>query len=364
MRMSFLQKLNQLFQLCNSRMSMNKFDHQPLVLIVFVSLVLQSSAASALDRIFDKAGDNVSGEITATSKDGVTLKKGAGSQKFAAGDIEKIQYQGDPPGLVKGREFAIDGEYEQALGELKNVVADSITRDVVKADYGFYVVLCQAKLALAGKGDKKAAVTTTINFAKQNINSWHFYDTMRLLGDLALALNDHVNALKYYKMLEAAPTADVKIQSVYLIGLVNLKKGDLPEATAEFDKVIKLQPQTSEAARIQTLSKAGKAVAVAQGGNGKNGLEMVKQLIADLNPTDTEMAARIYNAQGASYEAAGDKEGAIMAYLHTHLMFASQADAHAEALTKLAELWPLVGKPERAAEARQELQQRYPGFSP
>ena len=51
-----------------------------------------------------------------------------------------------------------------------------------------------------------------------------------------------------------------------------------------------------------------------------------------------------------------------MAYLHTHLMFSLQPDAHAEALKRLVELWPQVGKPERAAEARSELQQRYPGF--
>jgi hypothetical protein len=43
-------------------------------------------------------------------------------------------------------------------------------------------------------------------------------------------------------------------------------------------------------------------------------------------------------------------------------MFSLQPDAHAEALKRLVELWPQVGKPERAAEARQELQQRYPGF--
>ena len=89
---------------------------------------------------------------------------------------------------------------------------------------------------------------------------------------------------------------------------------------------------------------------------------MVDTLIAELNPTDVEMSARIYNAQGASYEASGDNEGAILAYLHTHLMFSTQPDAHAEALSKLVALWPKVGKPERAAEARQELNQRYPGF--
>ncbi len=56
---------------------------------------------------------------------------------------------------------------------------------------------------------------------------------------------------------------------------------------------------------------------------------MVKGLIAELNPTDIEMSARIYNAQGASYEAVGDHDGAILAYLHTHLMFSAQPDAQA-----------------------------------
>ena len=51
--------------------------------------------------------------------------------------------------------------------------------------------------------------------------------------------------------------------------------------------------------------------------------------------------------QGAGFEASGDTEGAILAYLHTHLMFSLQPDAYAEALQRLVELWPTVGKPER-----------------
>jgi len=101
---------------------------------------------------------------------------------------------------------------------------------------------------------------------------------------------------------------------------------------------------------------------LAQSSKGEESLQLTNQLIGELNPADVEMAARIYNAQGAGYEAKGDTEGAILSYLHTHLMFSLQPDAHAEALQRLVELWPEVGKPERAAEARQELQQRYPGF--
>ncbi len=334
-----------------------------LVTLVCIGwLVGEGNASAQLDRVYDKVGDNVSGAVTATSRDSVTLKKGGGIQEFASGEIHKIMHEGDPASLTRGREFALDGQYDQALSELKNVNFEAIRRKVIKADYTYYRALCQSKLAMAGKGDKKAAVAAIISFAKGNGDSWHLYDAMKLLGDLALALNDHDNALKYYKLLAGSPTSDTKIESVYLTGLVHLKKDDADTALADFDKVIGLQPQSPATIRLQTLSKAGKAVALARSGKADAGLKLVSELIANLNPTDTEMSARIYNAQGASYEASGDTEGAILAYLHTHLMFATQPDAHAEALKKLVELWPKVGKPERAAEARQELQQRYPGF--
>lgn len=319
-------------------------------------------ASAQMDRVYDREGANASGSVTSVSREGVQLKKGDSTQSFASGDILKIVFGGEPADLIQARERALDGQHDQALTELKNVNAESINREEIKAEYAFFTVMSRARLALAGKGDKTAAVKGLLNFGGSYRNSWHFYETVRLLGDLALALNDSANALKYYTLLKSSPAATTQIESVYLTGLVHLKTGDASAAMAEFDKVLQLQPQSAAAVRLQTLSKAGKAVAVARAGNGEEGLKLVNELIANLNPTDTEMAARIYNAQGASYEAGGDTEGAVMAYLHTHLMFGMQPDAHAEALSRLAELWPQVGKPERAAEARQELQQRYPGF--
>ncbi len=333
-----------------------------LLLVACLWLVGEQAALAQLDRVYDKAGDNISGTVMQTSKQGVQLKKGDNTQNFAAGDILKIMHEGDPAPLTKAREFALDGQYDQALSELKNVNFDAIRRPIIEADARFYVVLCESKLALSGKGKKDEAAKKAFNYVGAYRDTWHFYETAKLLGDLALAQNDSASALKYYKSLMAAPSADTKIESVYLQGLVHMKQADSAAALAEFEKVIGLKAQTTETARLQILSKAGKAVALAQSGKAADGLELVKGLIAELNPTDVEMSARIYNAQGACYEASSDTEGAILSYLHTHLMFSTQPDAHAEALKKLIELWPKVGKPERAAAARQELQQRYPGY--
>ena len=323
---------------------------------------MTTKVVAQFDRVYDKAEDNVSGTVVNVSQSGVSLKRGDNNQEFQAGQILKILFEGDPPALTKGREFALDGQYDQALSELKTIALDSLPRDVNKAETAYYLAYCEAKLALAGKGAKDEAVRKLLGFATTYNSSWHFYEAARLLGDLSLALNNADKALTYYKSLMNAPSANTKIESVYLQGLVNLKKQDPEAASAEFEKVIGLKAQSTEVARLQVLAKAGKALALAQGNQGADSLAITNELIGELNPTDVEMAARIYNAQGAGFEASGDTEGAILAYLHTHLMFSLQPDAHAEALQRLVELWPQIGKPERAAEARQELQQRYPGF--
>lgn len=319
-------------------------------------------AAQTLDRVFDTQGDSVSGAVKKTSPQAVQLERAGSLQTISSGDIRKIMFEGDPAPLTRGREFAVTGEYDQALSELKKVAIDGLPRKVIKADAEFYLALSHAKLALAGKGDKEQASRRVFAFAGKYKDSWHFFDATRLLGDLALALNDTDNALKYYGYLANAPGAETKIEAVYLKGLVQLRRGDAKNAQSQFEKIINLRVQTARSARIQAMAKAGKAVALAQTGQPGEALDLIQGLIAEMDSKDVEIAARIYNAQGSAYEAAGDDEGALLAYLHTDLMFSAQPDAHAEALKRLVDLWEKVGKPGLAAETRQELKQRYPGF--
>ena len=328
-----------------------------------VAQCLFASAAFAQnDQVFVKGSNKAQrGTVAAILRDGVQLKSGANAKAILSGDITKIIFQGDTSELTKGREFTLDGQYEQGLEELEKVDASKLKPNA-KAEAAYYTVLCKAKLALAGRGDKAAAAGEVIKFRQGFQNSWHYFDATKVLGDLALAMNNFPNAVKLYKSLDTSKSPIKRIESVYLLGVTKLAQGDSAGAGADFEKIVKMKADTPEKVRLQTLSNAGKAVALAKAGKGDAGLKLVNGLIEKLNPTDVEMSARIYNAQGASYEASGDTEGAILAYLHTHLMFSTQPDAHAEALSRLVELWPKVGKPERAAEARQELTQRYPGY--
>jgi tetratricopeptide (TPR) repeat protein len=350
--------------------SSSGFDHIRLrgylpvsALLLALPLMLFASRGYAqADRIYPLSGNMVSGKITDVKPDGVTIESGSNKQTIAVDQIQKIMYEGDPAPLTKGREFALDGQWEQALDELKQVELEKVTRDLVKADATYYLAASESHLALVGRGSTSEAAKKMLAFAGAYPQSIHFYDAAKLLGDLAVSMGIFDKADQYYKALAKSPSPDLKIESVYLTGLAKLRQGKAADAQADFDKVIGASVQSTIAARLQTLSKAGRAVALSQQGKGDEGLKLVETLISELNTADSEMASRIYNAQGASFEATGDVQGAVMAYLHTHLMFSGQADAHAEALSHLVQLWTKVGKPDRAAEAREELQQRYPGW--
>jgi tetratricopeptide (TPR) repeat protein len=332
--------------------------------VLLAVFVLGNHADAQLDRVYTHDSNNASpGTVTESTRDGLKLKVGSTTKAFAENEIRKVSFQGDPPGLTRGRELAIDGQYEQALDELKAVEIESLPRDLIKADAAYYRLLSRANLALAGQGDRKAAIAEAMKFATTHRNSFHFFSVAKLLGDLELATKSYAKAIEFYGYLGRAPSAESKIESRYLTGVALLDQGDVEAAQQAFADVASVSVNSTEALRLKTLAKAGQAVALAKGGKGKEGLALTDELISELNPTDIEMSARIYNAQGANYEAAGDIEGAIMSYLHTHLMFSGQPGAHAEALGRLVELWPKVGRTERAAEARQELQQRYPGFA-
>jgi tetratricopeptide (TPR) repeat protein len=319
-------------------------------------------ACAQSDRVFTKEGKSTSGAVIAISKQGIQLKKGKETETISASGIVKIQFDSEPQTLVEIRNFVLDKQYQSALDEVQKLDVKTLKRPEIEAEAMYYSAYAKAQLAIAGRGSRDEAATAVRNFAGKFQDSWHFYSAAEILGDLAIVMNKPEDAARFYGSLRSAPDPDTKVRSVYLLGVVALKKKDYPAAIAEFDKVVGLQSTTPGIARMQTLSKSQKAIALASTGKRDEALKLIDTLIKELNPNESDVAARIYNAQGATYEAGGDASKAILAYLHTHLLFSSTPDAHAEAMSRLTDLWTKVGKPDRAAEFRSLLKELYPGF--
>lgn len=329
--------------------------------LAFVFL-LATSATAQIDRVYTTDGNSVTGTVSAIAKAGIQLQKGSSTQTISASEIVKILWEGDPGELTNARESALSGQFESAISELKKLDTSKLRREGQQSDFAYLKALSIGEMALAGRGSPEAAAAEVGNFLRSNSDSFHFYNATELFGHLALALDKPDDAMRYYGFLGRSPSGDTKIRAVYLVGKAKAHAGNHAEAIADFDKVIGAAARSSESVQNQTLAKAAKAKSLAALDQADAGLAIIESLIKDLVPTDVATAAAIYNAQGVIYEAAGDIEAAIASYLHTHLMYASDAQRHAFSLDRLVPLWEQVGQPGRASEMRSLLKELYPGI--
>ena len=182
-----------------------------------------------------------------------------------------------------------------------------------------------------------------------------------MLGDLAVALGKPDGAVRYYGILLTAANAETKANGVYRLAQLELGQGKYSEARTRFQQLVGLNSASASMARLKSLAEVGLAVCDARDGKPQQALDQLKQMVAKYDSTDQELFARIYNAQGACYLALKNTNLAVLAYLRTDLLFFTDADAHAEALYNLTQLWPKAGEPTRATETRARLVGQYAG---
>ena len=118
---------------------------------------------------------------------------------------------------------------------------------------------------------------------------------------------------------------------------------------------------TVESKRQKLLAQVGKARCLAETGSPQDGISLIEDLIKENDSSDMELFGRAYNALGDCLQKSGKQKDAIMAYLHVDVLFYADPEIHAESLHHLSKLWAEVKKPDRAASARNLLEQRYAG---
>lgn len=326
-----------------------------------------ASALAAADAVRTVKG-TVNGTVQSMTALEVKVKRSEGREEaIEVNAIRAIKYEGEPPKLDQVRKAAAAGRYDDCLRTLSELDQESIDRDEVKADLQFYRALSTGRLALAGAGSVAEAGKVVRDFASKYTQNYHFLAASELLGDLLVAVGAHEKAIKEYDKLEQTPWDDYKMRAAIAKGGVLKAQKKFDEAIAAFDRVLQLaqdNPGKDDAAKqlivLQALTATlGKVETLSESGRAEQAVRLVEQVIAQASPEDAAVHARAYNVLGASLKKAGRTKEALLAYLHVDVLYASQAQAHAEALRNLAELWSAVNQPQRAAQALQTLQDRY-----
>ena len=332
------------------------------ILSLIAAISVPVFCAAQEDQVFDKKkGTPTRGLISAVSPKEVTIEATGITRAFEIKDILKVTFGDEPAELTTARERALAGQFGDAVDELKKVDMTQISNDVIKQDAGYYAAYCMAMLALTEGADKDAAITQMKNFIGANRTSFHFFEGVELLGDLNFAKGDYAQASTFYGLLAGAPWKDYELRANVLLARSLSAAGKYAEALVGFENVLASSAATPEVNEQKMHATVGKAVCLAATEKHEEGIALVEDLIAKNDPSDAALFGRAYNALGACYMKTGKTQDAILAFLHTDLMFFTDSETHAEALYYLSKLWADAGKSDRAVRARGTLTERYAG---
>jgi tetratricopeptide (TPR) repeat protein len=319
---------------------------------------------AAEDLIFRKSGTSDRGTITKISKTDVTLTANGVDRPIPANEIVRITFEGEPNTMARVRRDLSEKNYKSALDELKTIDTAGVEREFIKQEIEFSRALCMAQLAMNEGGDKAAAENALRDFASKFRDSYHFYHAAELAGDLAASAGKYAEAATYYNAVAKVSWDDMRLRGSVALGRMLSAQGKHAEALQRFDAVVNDPVNTAETQPLKQQAIVGRAVCLAETGKHDEAIEALageKGVIAVNDPKDVELMSRAYNALGTASLKAGKKKEALLAFLHTDLLYFSEPDAHAEALYHLASLWADVNKADRSVDARNTLKQRYAG---
>jgi tetratricopeptide (TPR) repeat protein len=340
---------------------------QLIKLVLLSSLFLVGTTAvqaQVKDQIYLISNPNASvrGLIDSITQNEVIAQVDGVRRTLAANDIARIQFVDSPSEVLQAAAMYRRGQLIDARAELAKVDIGMIKNDFVKQDFAYMFAAVNARIALAGTGDKIQADKMLVVFLQEYADSYHYYEIVELYGDLAYAMGEFDKAANQYTILTKAPWEDLKIKGTLRLANSTVGKGDYAAALVMFEKVAAVTATTPLMQLTISEAKAGQARCLGETGEAEAGIALTNKLIKDNDPkTQKQLFAQAYNAQGVCYRRVKKPKEAILAFLHTHLIFNESADAHAESLYNLSELWSEVSKADRAQDSKRLLQFKYAG---
>ena len=333
----------------------------PLTCLLVSIATAVADAQSRSDTVVPINGSAIRGKVTSATRDEISIDVRGNLQTLPINELQRIVFGNGASGLRQAHEALADGQYANALESLNKVRPTQLKNDLAQQDYAFQVALCKAMLGEEIEGGTTAAAKEMLDFLKKYPKSFHFYRAAETLGDLAMRLGNHSKAATYYSQLARAPWPDYKMKAAVLEAGALQAQGPqrYAEALERYNIVVNSKARGKQAERQRQFALAGQAACQAELGQTEQAIELAQQVIRDNEPSDVELFAKAYNALGAGYRQSDNPRDAILAYLHVDLLCYRDRDAHAESLYYLSELWPQVGKPDRATEARSTLKSRY-----
>ncbi|MFO0890651.1 MAG: tetratricopeptide repeat protein [Isosphaeraceae bacterium] len=212
-----------------------------------------------------------------------------------------------------------------------------------------------ADLALVEPERMKDAKDRLRRFVQAYPNSRHIVSAREDLARIQLNSGDFSGAEGTIADLARIPRAAER--AAVLHAKVLGKQSRFDEAVSELDRLIRSLPEKSKALRDARLVKAEALVGAKKFTDAE---ALVRQVIAESPAEDAALQSVAYNTLGDCLRAANHPKEALLAYLHTDLLYSKDKVEHPRALAQIERLFRLLKQDGRADEYAQRLKQDYP----
>lgn len=296
----------------------------------------------------------VAGKITATSPEGVTIN----GTEVPSAEIKKVTYANEPPIVDRARKQMEAGRYSDAIEELKKIKGTINKR--IRAEVDFINAYSTAQISLRGGSvTPKVAAGQVKTFITNYPDSHNLIPAADQFARLAFAAGLPGVAAKEFQKLSSSNWVEYQLKGNFHAGQMQLILNQLDQAKASFAAIQGMGGTDDMTQSYKMLATCELAKIDGLQGNDAKAQKTIEQLIKQENSDNKKLFAHLYNSLGAVHEKAGRFKEARDAYLHTELLYASEAEAHAEAVYRLAKIWADLEKTDRANRARDLINSRY-----
>lgn len=300
-------------------------------------------------------GGRVRGQVESESPTEVVVKVGASSVPVPIDQIVSIRYDGQPATLQLAETREAAGQLAEAAELFRKAAGEAAGRPLILQLAQFREASALADLALIEPNHLKEATDRLRRFVLAFPTSRHIIPAREILARLQFNAGDYRGAEATIAELAKLPkTAE---RATVLRARVLSRQGRLDEALSDLDRMIGSLPERSVARREARLAKAECLLGAKR---FKEAEELARQVIAEAPAEDAAAQSAAYNTLGDCLRAANHPKEALLAYLHTDLLYSKDKHEHPRALFHIEKLFRLLKQDGRADEYAQRLRQEYP----
>ena len=258
--------------------------------------------------------------------------------------------------LAEARESA--GQLAEAAELFKKAATEAAGRPYPQQSALFREARVLGDLALVEPDRIKEARDKLTQFLRTYPNSRQLIAARESLARLQIHAGDFSGAEATIAALAKSPKAAER--AAVLRTKVLARQGKHGEAIAELDRLIASSPKNSERHRAAMLAKSESLVGMKK---FKEAETLVREVIQASPPEDAEAQAPAYNTLGDCLRAPTRPKEALIAYLHTDLLYSKDKAEHPCALHAIATLFRQIKQDAKADEYALRLKQEYPRSS-